>query len=156
MGTWTHTDHDEYDKFQVHNHFFRFTFEVLKVGATSPARTTTGQENPVGPRNKSSASMFATAEAQELCDHHGATDNDFDQCQYGLEQHTQPTQLFTNTDMYNMSNRCTHPPGYHEAMQGKDRGVFNTKKHSAYPSQLCQELAAAYLWHRIRFGISQH
>ena len=82
-------------------------------------------------------------------DHHGAHDYVFDQCQYGLA-YRKATQLLTDAEMTTMSNRCTHPPGHHTAMKGKDLGVFKTTKQSQYPSELRQALAAAYLQHRIR------
>ena len=82
-------------------------------------------------------------------DEFGAHDYVFDQCQYGLA-YKKATQLLTDTEMTTMSNRCTHPPGHHTAMKGKDLGVFKTTKQSQYPSELCQALAPAYLQHRIR------
>ena len=87
--------------------------------------------------------MFSTPEAAELRDHYDARDYVFDQCQYGLVKHPKPTQLLTNAEMQNMSNRCTQQNGYHEAMRGRSGEAFRTKKHSAYPSQLCHALAAA-------------
>ena len=40
MATWMPTGYWEYNKLQLHNHLFYFTFDSFKRGALSPAKTT--------------------------------------------------------------------------------------------------------------------
>ena len=58
---------------KVHNAFFEFTCEVFRQGASSRAKTVYGLENPVD-RGGEFASMFATAEADELRARYSARD----------------------------------------------------------------------------------